>query len=148
MTPQAFRAMALLLPDAIESSHMGHQDFRVRGKVFATIGYPNTTFAVIMLTSQEQARQGRRWSIRPREGRLGPERKHERTPETCGSGAREAGPRGRVGAQVLGAVAAEEARSVTGNLECRTTPAGGVPIGARDLARPSTRQRSTDNMSR
>jgi len=40
MTPHAFRRIALSLPEALEASHMGHPDFRVGGKVFATIGYP------------------------------------------------------------------------------------------------------------
>lgn len=56
MTPRAFRNMALELPDVIESEHMSHPDFRVRGKVFATLGYPSDEFAAIMLTPQEQAR--------------------------------------------------------------------------------------------
>ena len=31
------RALALALPDAREGSHMGHPDFRVRNKIFATL---------------------------------------------------------------------------------------------------------------
>jgi hypothetical protein len=38
MTPEAFRELALELPEAVESSHMGHADFRVGGKIFATLG--------------------------------------------------------------------------------------------------------------
>ena len=38
MTPAAFRRLALSLPRAIESSHMDHPDFRVGGKIFATLG--------------------------------------------------------------------------------------------------------------
>ncbi|HVB58611.1 MAG TPA: MmcQ/YjbR family DNA-binding protein [Candidatus Acidoferrales bacterium] len=41
MTPQAFHQIALRLPESIESSHMNHPDFRVRGKIFATLGYRN-----------------------------------------------------------------------------------------------------------
>ena len=37
MTEDAFRKLALSLPDAVEASHMNHPDFRVRGKIFATI---------------------------------------------------------------------------------------------------------------
>jgi hypothetical protein len=34
MTPDDFRRLALSFPDAVESSHMGHPDFRVHGKNF------------------------------------------------------------------------------------------------------------------
>jgi hypothetical protein len=56
MTPDDFRAIALSLPDTIESSHMDHPDFRVRGKIFATLGYPNAEWGVVGLTPDEQAR--------------------------------------------------------------------------------------------
>lgn len=46
--------MALSLPDAIEGSHMGHADFRVAGKIFATLGYPSDRFGVVMLSPQDQ----------------------------------------------------------------------------------------------
>jgi hypothetical protein len=54
MTPAEFRRMALSLPDAIESAHMGHPDFRVGGRIFATLGYPSDRFGVVMLSPQEQ----------------------------------------------------------------------------------------------
>ncbi|MEM7189475.1 MAG: MmcQ/YjbR family DNA-binding protein [Pseudomonadota bacterium] len=38
MTPDDFRALALALPDAVESGHMGKADFRVRKKIYATLG--------------------------------------------------------------------------------------------------------------
>lgn len=31
------REMALAMPDAVEGAHMGHPDFRVRNKIFATL---------------------------------------------------------------------------------------------------------------
>ena len=37
MTPAAFRKTALSFPETAEASHMGHPDFRVRGKIFATV---------------------------------------------------------------------------------------------------------------
>jgi hypothetical protein len=46
--------MALSRPEVVEGSHMGHADFRVGGKVFATLGYPSDGFAVVMLTPQDQ----------------------------------------------------------------------------------------------
>ena len=33
---------------------MGHADFRVGGRIFATLGYPNDKFAVVMLSPQDQ----------------------------------------------------------------------------------------------
>ena len=33
---------------------MGHADFRVRGKIFATLGYPDAAFATLMLTPEQQ----------------------------------------------------------------------------------------------
>jgi hypothetical protein len=54
MTADEFRGMALRLPDAVESSHMGHPDFRVAGKIFATLGYPSDRYGVVMLSPQDQ----------------------------------------------------------------------------------------------
>jgi len=38
MTANEFRKAALALPDAVQQSHMNHPDFRVGGKIFATLG--------------------------------------------------------------------------------------------------------------
>jgi len=54
MTEDEFRRIALSFPEAVEASHMGHADFRVGGKIFATLGYPNEKFGVAMLTPQDQ----------------------------------------------------------------------------------------------
>ena len=54
MTPAEFRRLALRLPEAVEGAHMGHADFRVGGRIFATLGHPNDKFAVVMLTPQDQ----------------------------------------------------------------------------------------------
>jgi hypothetical protein len=54
MTADQFRKLALGFPEAIESSHMHHPDFRVGGKIFATLGYPNDDWAVVKLTIDEQ----------------------------------------------------------------------------------------------
>ena len=54
MTADGFRKLALRLPEASESAHMGHPDFRVRGKVFATLGYPDAGFGVVKLTPEQQ----------------------------------------------------------------------------------------------
>jgi hypothetical protein len=54
MTAGDFRKLALSFPEAIESAHMHHPDFRVRGKIFATLGYPDKDWAVVKLTPDEQ----------------------------------------------------------------------------------------------
>ena len=56
MTAGDFRKLALTLPEATESAHMHHPDFRVRGKIFATLGYPDKDWAVVKLTPDEQKR--------------------------------------------------------------------------------------------
>jgi hypothetical protein len=54
MTPNEFRERALSLPEAIESAHMHHPDFRVGGKIFATLGYPDENSATVKLSPDEQ----------------------------------------------------------------------------------------------
>ena len=56
MKADDFRRIALSLPGASESAHMGHPDFRVGGKIFATLGYTNEESGVIMLPPDEQQR--------------------------------------------------------------------------------------------
>jgi hypothetical protein len=50
-----FRRMALNHPDAVEGSHMHHPDFRVRGRVFATLGYPDAACGMVKLSPAKQA---------------------------------------------------------------------------------------------
>ena len=54
MTADKFRELALGFPGAAESSHMGHPDFRVNGKIFATLGYPDDTRGMVKLTPEQQ----------------------------------------------------------------------------------------------
>jgi hypothetical protein len=54
MTPSDFRRIALSLPEASESAHMDHPDFRVRGKIFATLGYPDHNWGMVKLTPEQQ----------------------------------------------------------------------------------------------
>ena len=54
MTSRDFRRIALGLPHATEAAHMGHPDFRVGGKVFATLGYPRPGWAMVKLTPDQQ----------------------------------------------------------------------------------------------
>jgi hypothetical protein len=42
------------MPEAVEAGHMGHPDFRVGGKIFATLGYPDERWAVVKLTPEQQ----------------------------------------------------------------------------------------------
>jgi hypothetical protein len=54
MTPAGFRKLALQLPETQEKEHMHHPDFRVRGKIFATLGYPSTAFGMVNVWPDEQ----------------------------------------------------------------------------------------------
>ena len=54
MTPADFRQIALSMPEAIESEHMAHPDFRVGGKIFATLGYPDQDHGMVVLPPEEQ----------------------------------------------------------------------------------------------
>lgn len=54
MTAEDFREIALSLREAVECSHMNHPDFRIGGKIFATLGYPDKDWAVVKLTPEEQ----------------------------------------------------------------------------------------------
>ena len=60
MTANDFRKLALSFPEVIESAHMHHPDFRVGGKIFATLGYPDKDWAVVKLTRDEQKQLVRR----------------------------------------------------------------------------------------
>jgi hypothetical protein len=48
--------MALHLPETSEQSHQGHPDFRVGGKIFATLGYPEEGWAMVKLSPEQQQR--------------------------------------------------------------------------------------------
>ncbi len=54
MTAAEFRKIALALPETEERSHMGHPDFRVAGKIFATLGYPDKTRGMVKLPLEHQ----------------------------------------------------------------------------------------------
>lgn len=54
MTADDFRALALTFPEATESEHMGHPDFRVRGKIFATL-WTDGEWGVVMVRPEQQA---------------------------------------------------------------------------------------------
>ncbi|MEK6324759.1 MAG: MmcQ/YjbR family DNA-binding protein [Acidobacteriota bacterium] len=54
MTAEEFRKMALSLPETSEAAHMGHPDFRVGGKIFATLSPPGLGWAMVKLTPEQQ----------------------------------------------------------------------------------------------
>src|SRR5262245_47672273 len=54
MTPNRFRRLALDLQGASEQEHMGHPDFRVAGKIFATLGYPDENWGMVKLSPEQQ----------------------------------------------------------------------------------------------
>jgi hypothetical protein len=55
MTAADFRRLALSLPGAEEGSHMGSADFRVGGRIFATLASENKGYGNLMLTPELQA---------------------------------------------------------------------------------------------
>jgi hypothetical protein len=54
MTANDFRKLALALPEAEERTHMNHPDFRVAGKIFATLGYPDKSRGMVKLSPEDQ----------------------------------------------------------------------------------------------
>lgn len=55
MDAEDFRRMALSLPSAEEGSHMGAADFRVGGRIFATLASQDQGYGNLMLTPEQQA---------------------------------------------------------------------------------------------
>ena len=55
MTADQFRRLALSLPGSSAGAHLGHADFRVGGKIFATLGYPDEAWGMVKLTAEQQA---------------------------------------------------------------------------------------------
>ena len=54
MTPAGFRRIALGLKDTVERAHHNHPDFRVGGRLFATLAYPDKNWGMVVLTSEQQ----------------------------------------------------------------------------------------------
>jgi hypothetical protein len=54
MTADEFRSLALSFPETLEAAHVGHPDFRVGGKIFATLG-PAEDWGMVKLTAEQQA---------------------------------------------------------------------------------------------
>ena len=54
MTKDEFRGLALGFPESAEGSHMDYPDFRVRGKIFATL-HDKEAWGMVKLTPEQQA---------------------------------------------------------------------------------------------
>ena len=54
MNADEFRTAALKVPGAVEAAHMNHPDFRVNGKIFASLGYPDECWGMVKLTPVQQ----------------------------------------------------------------------------------------------
>ena len=55
MNANDFRRIALSLDGAEEGSHMGHPDFRVGGRIFATLAAADQGYGNLLLTPEQQA---------------------------------------------------------------------------------------------
>jgi hypothetical protein len=53
-TPDDFRRIALSFAGAEERAHMAHPDFRVGGKIFASLGSPDADWAMVGLLPEQQ----------------------------------------------------------------------------------------------
>ena len=54
MTARDFRRIALGLDGAIEGAHMGHPDFRINNRIFATLKHDNVWGMVILPPEQQE----------------------------------------------------------------------------------------------
>jgi len=54
MTASEFRQLALRCPGAEQRAHMGHPDFRIDGRIFATLNYPAAGWGMIKLAPDHQ----------------------------------------------------------------------------------------------
>jgi hypothetical protein len=55
MIRDTFRKMALEIPGAVESAHMNHPDFRIEGRIFATLrSIEDEDWGMVKLTPEQQ----------------------------------------------------------------------------------------------
>lgn len=54
ITPEDFRRLALALEGSEEGEHMGAADFRIGGRIFATLASERLGFGNLMLTPEQQ----------------------------------------------------------------------------------------------
>ena len=55
LTATDFRRLALSLPEVVEGSHFRQPDFRVGGKIFATLVLESEGYGVLLPTPEQQA---------------------------------------------------------------------------------------------
>lgn len=55
MTSDTFRRIALGMTNVVEGAHMGHPDFRVGGKIFATL-HADMKYGMVKLAPEDQER--------------------------------------------------------------------------------------------
>lgn len=55
MTANEFRKLVLSFPGTEERAHHAHPDFRIGGRIFATLGYPDQTSGMVQLSPEQQA---------------------------------------------------------------------------------------------
>jgi hypothetical protein len=53
LTSEDFRRIALGMKEAAEGAHMGHPDFRVQGRIFATL-HADRQYGMVKLTPEQQ----------------------------------------------------------------------------------------------
>ena len=70
LTVDQFRALALAQPGAVEGAHMDHPDFRVNGRIFATL-HPDGVRGMVVLTPEQQSRALRTACFAPANGAWG-----------------------------------------------------------------------------
>ncbi|HAB18980.1 MAG TPA: MmcQ/YjbR family DNA-binding protein [Verrucomicrobiota bacterium] len=61
MTIEQFRKLALALSGAVEAAHQNHPDFRVGGRIFASLGYPDAQHGMVKLTPEWQQKFVDQW---------------------------------------------------------------------------------------
>jgi hypothetical protein len=55
VTADQFRKLVSSFEDAEEHAHHGHPDFRVNGRIFSTLGFPDDSRAMVKLIPEQQA---------------------------------------------------------------------------------------------
>lgn len=73
MTAQEFRRLALAVPGAVENAHMNHPDFRLGGRVFASLNSPDIGWGMVKLMPAQQTAMLKRApeAFRPANGAWG-----------------------------------------------------------------------------
>jgi hypothetical protein len=117
MTGSDFRRLALSFPGATEKTHMSHPDFRVMGKILATLGYPDEPNGV---PGAPDSRAGVEWAM----VKLTPEQQAEFLNADPGAFVTVKGGWGRKGATNVKLRAAKSAavRSALTAAWCNTAP--------------------------